>query len=497
MGSDNNWSAIAAGFGRTVALKTDGTIWSWGYDDTGAIGHGVEPPFYVNSLIPVQESTGASDWSAITANSHQTAALKSDGTLWAWGSIPGGRVWNPTQVGSDTDWLRVFPGNVALKSDGSLWMWGGNGYGQVGDGTTVFKLNPTQVGSDTNWSKAVKGSTTTALKSDGTLWAWGYNVWAQLGDGTTTDRYTPSQIKMGSEWTATFTLESGDTDGTVTFTIDFVDSEGNAGPQVTSTSNSSSVTFDTTPPTLTNVSIDSNNATSIGTNEIAKAGDTVTLSLTADETIGTPTVAFTVNGAPASGSATVTNTSGSNWTATFTLASGDTVGTVAFTIDFSDTAGNVGTQVTSTSDSSSVTFDKPPKLVFATQPVGAGAETTFNTQPVVAIQDYLGNTVTSSTAPVTISITPSTGAAEATLSGTTTVNAVNGVATFAGLSINKLGVYYTLTATSPNLASATSSTLAVVEFGAAPAMGQATLWILFGLFAALFTLLLWRHDRAG
>jgi hypothetical protein len=118
--------------------------------------------------------------------------------------------------------------------------------------------------------------------------------------------------------------------------------------------------FGAEPPTLTSVSIDSDNVTSIGTNEIAIAGDTVTLSLTASDSIQTPTVAFTVGGVPASGSVAYANPSGNDWMAAFTLASGDIEGAVAFTIDFSDTDGNAGTQVTATTDGTSVTLVTVP-----------------------------------------------------------------------------------------------------------------------------------------
>jgi subtilisin family serine protease len=178
-----------------------------------------------------------------------------------------------------------------------------------------------------------------------------------VGDASPSGSVTVTNTN-GNEWTAVFTLESGDTDGTVAFTIDFVDSAGNAGTQVASTTDSSSVTFDTTAPTLTNVSIDSDNATNIGTDEIATHMDTVTLSFTTDEVIQTPTVAFTVAGAPGSRSAKVTNAVGNNWTATFLLDFLDDDGPIAFTIDFNDMAGFAGTQVSSTTDSTSVALFK-------------------------------------------------------------------------------------------------------------------------------------------
>jgi len=133
-------------------------------------------------------------------------------------------------------------------------------------------------------------------------------------------------------------------------------------------------------------------------------------------------------------------------------------------------------------------------LAFTTQPVGAGPGEVFTPQPVVAIQDNFGNTVTGATGAVTLSITPGTDTEGATLSGTTTVNAVNGVATFTNLSVDPLVSYYSLTATSPDYTSATSWTLSMTAFGAAPAIGQVGLWVLFGTFSVLFIVLLMRRQ---
>src|SRR4030043_46242 len=91
------------------------------------------------------------------------------------------------------------------------------------------------------------------------------------------------------------------------------------------------------------------------------------------------------------------------------------------------------------------------KLAFTTQPSASNtAGVAFDTQPVVTVQDAFGNKVTS-TAAVTLSITPGTGTSSAVLLGTKTVNALNGVATFSGLSINLPGSGYTLTASSSGL----------------------------------------------
>ena len=260
-----NWSAIAAGYYHTVGLKSDGTLWFWGRNYSGQLGDGITGNFaYKNT--PTQESTGATDWSAIAPGgmSH-TVALKSNGTLWAWGNNQVGQLGDgtttnkatPTQIGSDTNWSAVATGyehTVGLKSDGTLWGWDLNEDGPLGDGTTADKTTPTQESTGaTNWSAIAAGEDhTVGLKSDGTLWAWGKNKYGQLGDGTNADRNTPTQIGSGTVWTATCVLASGDTEGAVAFTIDYSDTAGNAGTQVTSTTDSTSVTFDKTPaPTPT------------------------------------------------------------------------------------------------------------------------------------------------------------------------------------------------------------------------------------------------------
>ncbi|MBI2917725.1 MAG: hypothetical protein HYY01_06990 [Chloroflexi bacterium] len=130
------------------------------------------------------------------------------------------------------------------------------------------------------------------------------------------------------------------------------------------------------------------------------------------------------------------------------------------------------------------------QLAFTTQPAGATGGTAFTTQPVVTIRDSNGNTVTNSSASVTIAITSGTGTIGASLSGTATVAAVNGVATFSGLSINKSGTGYTLTASSTGLTSATSNALTVavgpaakLEFTTQPA--SATAGAAFGVQPAV------------
>ena len=144
-------------------------------------------------------------------------------------------------------------------------------------------------------------------------------------------------------------MVSGDTEGEISYTIDFTDLVGNVGTQVSSPTDGSAVTFDKTAPTLSAVSIVSNNTYNTA---LAKVGDALTLTFTSNEDVQDPPT-VTIGGS----SATVTG-SGTSWSATRTMASGDSEGGVVFTIDFLDLTGNVGTQVTATTDASGITFDK-------------------------------------------------------------------------------------------------------------------------------------------
>ena len=91
--------------------------------------------------------------------------------------------------------------HIGIKSDGTLWAWGSNGFGALGDGTTVDRYIPVQIGISTNWISISGGAYhTLGIKSDGTLWAWGYNNYGQLGDGTTTQRNAPVQIGSSTYW---------------------------------------------------------------------------------------------------------------------------------------------------------------------------------------------------------------------------------------------------------------------------------------------------------
>jgi alpha-tubulin suppressor-like RCC1 family protein/Leucine-rich repeat (LRR) protein len=208
MGTANNWKTAAAGWGHTVALKTDGTLWAWGYGGLGQLGNGSNN---TNFNLPQQIGT-ANDWQTITVGHGHTVALKNDGTLWAWGNNFSGQLGNgtsfdrntPTKIGSDSNWLSIATGmhhTIALKKDGTLWAWGKNTYGTLGDGTITNNRTPKQIGTDTDWKTIAAGSDhTIAIKKDGTLWIWGKNTNGALGDNTTIDKIVPTQIGTDKNW---------------------------------------------------------------------------------------------------------------------------------------------------------------------------------------------------------------------------------------------------------------------------------------------------------
>lgn len=208
VGTDTDWCSVVTDGGKAFGLKTNGTLWAWGGNGSGELGLGTSGG---NMSTPTQVGSSG-DWASVVTWG-STFAIKKDGTLWAWGNnwegwlglgTSDGNVSTPTQVGSSLDWASVVLGSArfGIKKDGTLWAWGSNAGGQLGLGTSGGNVStPTQVGSSHEWASVVSAGATFGIKKDGTLWAWGYNTGGQLGLGYTSEAVcTPAQVGSSGGW---------------------------------------------------------------------------------------------------------------------------------------------------------------------------------------------------------------------------------------------------------------------------------------------------------
>jgi alpha-tubulin suppressor-like RCC1 family protein len=187
--------AIGAGGNFSVALKNDGTVWTWGTNEHGQLGVGSTAP--ANSALPVQVP-GLFSVVAISTGTSHTMALKSDGTVWVWGWNAGGELGlgaqdfgphpTPVQVAGLTNIVNIFAGDslsYAVKSDGTVWGWGFAYGGQLGNGTTgVVITSPIQLPALSGLTKVGSGAgSTIVMKQDNTVWSFGGNTQGRLGRG--------------------------------------------------------------------------------------------------------------------------------------------------------------------------------------------------------------------------------------------------------------------------------------------------------------------------
>ena len=208
----DNVKTISTGRNNTFAIKTDGSLWAWGYNKYGQLGDGTS----AIKLLPVKIMDNVR---TISTGQNNTFAIKTDGSLWAWGYNKYGQLGDGTSTTYDDNYnikenndkskpVKIMDGvtaisscsyySFAIKTDGSLWAWGNNENGQLGDGTTTDKLTPVKIMDGVTAISASEGADhSLAIKTDGSLWAWGNNDHGQLGDGTTTDRLMPIKIMDG------------------------------------------------------------------------------------------------------------------------------------------------------------------------------------------------------------------------------------------------------------------------------------------------------------
>ena len=194
------------------SILSGAELYAWGNNVNGQLGDGTtvskSSPVQVGALITWEQVSAGGDNGTMSA-------VKTDGTLWAWGHNNNGNLGqndivnrsSPVQIGALTNWYEVsvgFATVAAVKKDGTLWAWGNNTGGQVGDNTTIRRSSPVQIGALTNWAQVSVGATgavhCSAIKTDGTLWGWGANPFGQIGDSSVTYRSSPVQVGSLTNW---------------------------------------------------------------------------------------------------------------------------------------------------------------------------------------------------------------------------------------------------------------------------------------------------------
>lgn len=212
VGADTDWKTVACGLFFTLAIKRDGSLWAWGDND----GFGNSPVNFVSTNVPTQFGTNSDWATVACGFRPQgisgflrgyVLGIRTDGSLWGWGYNHYGQLGTgtfdnsnqPVRVGTDTNWAVVSCGHYhtsALKTDGTLWAWGSNAAGELGIGTTGGTNNsPVQVGAETDWTSVSCGfGHTVALKQEGSLWRWG------ASSATRTNYNRPLLINADTDW---------------------------------------------------------------------------------------------------------------------------------------------------------------------------------------------------------------------------------------------------------------------------------------------------------
>ena len=244
------FASIAAGEHHALAIRRDGSLWSWGWNVDGQLGLGGKENRYLPTRVRED-----SDWAWVSAGCGHSLALKRDGSLWAWGSNGCGQLGlgdmdecdHPVRVGGEVSWATASAGawhTLAIGRDGSLWAWGYNEIGQLGLGDWEYCDHPVRVGTDNDWSSVCAGDVHSlalkcdgslwrsgndyvdyewgsnnlvqvdaavwasiacgghclAVRRDGSLWAWGTNYFGQVGHNAEEKCDVPTQVGVGRDW---------------------------------------------------------------------------------------------------------------------------------------------------------------------------------------------------------------------------------------------------------------------------------------------------------
>lgn len=197
-GNIRDWKSFATGWYHTIALRENGTLWSWGYNRDGELGDGTS----ISRSSPVSVVGGTTGWVEVRASNQTSGALKDDGTGYFWGyntwslALDGTNTHksSPVSIQYFSDWIDFSPSKKAIggiRQNGTLWAWGINVFGEAGDGTVEFRSSPVSVlGGITDWVSlstrnnnilALRGNPIPEIPDGSTIWTWGRGYNGQLG----------------------------------------------------------------------------------------------------------------------------------------------------------------------------------------------------------------------------------------------------------------------------------------------------------------------------
>jgi alpha-tubulin suppressor-like RCC1 family protein len=230
VGGNATWKSIALGGAHALAVKSDGTLWAWGYNFNGQLGDGYNGSVQNHLYQSTPEKIGTVTWSAVVAGESHSMALDSAASpaLYAWGQNAYGQLGLGTTADSlapgtaskiaapsGTKWLSIAAGarhSMALRSDGKILTWGDDTFGQLGNWSVPsppILSTPTAVIGIPKPPVAIASGSyhSLAILNDGTLWSWGKNTNGQLGYSTASQvdpTYSafPTQVGVNNDWSA-------------------------------------------------------------------------------------------------------------------------------------------------------------------------------------------------------------------------------------------------------------------------------------------------------
>jgi alpha-tubulin suppressor-like RCC1 family protein len=197
-------SSMSAGRDHACTVRTDGTVWCWGSNEFGQLGDDTS----IDRPTPVQVQ-GLAGITAAEAGGAHSCTVGAGGMVWCWGRNDFGQLGNgtrddskkPVQIANQFGVVQMTLGDAhscaRLQNTGQVICWGKNDLGQLGDGSITSRSMPLVVAGPVGVTTLAAGANTTcAVDGDRQLWCWGNNNVGQLGDGSANPRSTAHKLTM-------------------------------------------------------------------------------------------------------------------------------------------------------------------------------------------------------------------------------------------------------------------------------------------------------------